>query len=445
MARSQHPFGFWAGVGLVSSNMIGAGVFLSAGFMSQEMGPGPILLAWVIGGVIAMAGARAYATVALTVPRSGGEYRYLHDLLHPFLGYLAGWFSLLIGFSAPVAIDALAAGAFAHALVPGIRPGWFGAALVVALTAVHAANLRSSGLVQRALSGINILLVVGFAAVGLMLGSHAWPDWSPPQAGAGFPLAAFMGSLFYIAFAFSGWNAATYVAEEFRKPGRDVPRATLAACAIVGLLYLVVNWVFIANLRPDATAVVFRYESERVTLGHLIMRGILGEVGGAVMSAITLVVFVSAASVMMLVGPRIYAAMASDGLLPRVFAARAGRPPVGSVLFQGAIALLLLHTHDLQQVLSNTGALLTLFSALTASTLFRIRFARPDLPRPGWVSLSAAGVHILSTVWMLYFGFRNSLSLVAWTGAVAVVATFGYGITVWGRRARRLGGRRGSG
>jgi APA family basic amino acid/polyamine antiporter len=247
-----------------------------------------------------------------------------------------------------------------------------------------------------------------------------------------------MGSLFYIAFAFSGWNAATYVAEEFRDPKRDVPRATLAACAIVGLLYLVVNWVFVANLRPDATTVVFKYDAERVTLGHLIMRGVLGEIGGTVMSAITLVVFISAASVMMLVGPRIYAAMASDGLLPKVLAARAGRPPVGSVVFQGAIALVLLHTHDLSQVLSNTGALLTLFSALCASTLFRIRFARPDLPRPSGISLAAAGVHMLSACWMLYFGFRNSLSLVLWFGVVAAIAALAYAFTV---RQRRLGGR----
>jgi basic amino acid/polyamine antiporter, APA family len=440
MARSGQPFGFSAGVGLVTSNMIGAGVFLSAGYMAQGMGPGPILLAWVVGGVIALAGARAYATMALTIPRSGGEYRYLHDLLHPFLGYLSGWFSLLIGFSAPVAIDALAAGAFAHALVPGIKPGWFGAALVVVLTVVHAMNLRSSRMVQRALSGLNILLVVGFAVAGLTLGSAAWPDWSPPQASAGFPLAAFMGSLFYIAFAFSGWNAATYVAEEFREPKRDVPRATLAACAIVGVLYLIVNWVFVANLRPEAATVVFRYEAERVTLGHLIMQGVLGEIGGTVMSAITLVVFISAASVMMLVGPRIYAAMASDGLLPKAFAARAGRPPVGSVVLQGAIALVLLHTHDLQEVLSNTGALLTLFSALCASTLFRIRFARPDLPRPSGISLAAAGVHVLSACWMLYFGFRNSLTLVLWISVIAAIAAVAYVLTV---RRGRLGGRKG--
>ena len=110
--------GLWSGVGLVAANMIGSGVFLSSGFMAQDMGPGTILVAWLVGAALALAGAQAYAALARAIPRSGGEYRFLSELLHPALGYLAGWASLLVGFSAPIAVNALAAGAYTATLVP---------------------------------------------------------------------------------------------------------------------------------------------------------------------------------------------------------------------------------------------------------------------------------------------------------------------------------------
>src|SRR5262245_4801348 len=104
--------------------MIGTGVFVSAGFMADTMGPGLILFSWIVGGALAMAGARAYAAVAEIVPRSGGEYRFLSDLFHPWLGLLAGATSLLAGFSAPVASSARTAGPFAQTLFPGLDPFW---------------------------------------------------------------------------------------------------------------------------------------------------------------------------------------------------------------------------------------------------------------------------------------------------------------------------------
>src|SRR5712692_1862416 len=128
----------WPGVGLVVANMIGAGVLLSTGFMAQDMGPGTILAAWGVGAVVALAGAKAYAAVSALIPRSGGEYRFLSELMHPAVGYAAGWTSLLVGFSAPIAVDAIAAGSFAQTLWEGLNPRWFGAGLVAVLTLLHA-------------------------------------------------------------------------------------------------------------------------------------------------------------------------------------------------------------------------------------------------------------------------------------------------------------------
>jgi hypothetical protein len=136
-----------SGIGLVVANMMGAGVFLSAGFMAQDLGPRPILIAWVVGMVLALCGALSYATLAELVPRSGGEYRYLSELMHPALGYLAGHGSMLLGFSGPVAIDAIAAAAFLKTLVRSVHIK----TVIVAVTVLHAVNLRVSKIGQNAL------------------------------------------------------------------------------------------------------------------------------------------------------------------------------------------------------------------------------------------------------------------------------------------------------
>ena len=207
---------------------------------------------------------------------------------------------------------------------------------------------------------------------GLLFGTNAWPTWTPPSAtGDAFPVQAFARGLFFIAFAFSGWNAAIYTASDFRNPGRDVPRSLLIGCGLVAVLYLAVNWVFVANLTPEDGRVVFGYAETRVTLGHLILSRILGPFGGLVMSLLALVAFISAASAMTIVGPRVYATMAADGYLPGILQASGGAPPVMSIALQCVIALIILSTHTLQQTLANAGAVLTLFAAFVSIAIFR--------------------------------------------------------------------------
>lgn len=426
--------GLWSGVGLVVANMVGAGVFLSAGFMAQELPPGPLLLAWAIGAVLALCGARAYAEVSRLVPRSGGEYRYLSELWHPALGAVAGWASLLVGFSAPIAVDALAAGAFAQRLAPALNPTAVAAGLILALTAVHALHLKASAGAQNALVAVKVVLLVGFVAVGVGVGSLAWPTWQPPKASVGFPVEPLVGSLFYIAFAFSGWNAAIYASEEFKNPGRDVPRAMLIGCALVAALYLVVNYVFVANLSPEDGTIVFRYASEQVTLGHAVMQRLLGEGAAKVMSAGILLAFVSAMSAMTLVGPRVYAAMAKGGVLPRVFEGVAGQPPRGAVLLQGALALLLVSFQELKTVLSNVGALLTLFAALTAAGLFKVAAKKGGVSK---VALAAAGLYVLSALYMLAVGVQKERTLMLWAACIALAAGLGWAAMGAGRRKEK--------
>lgn len=419
--------GLGSGAGLVVANMVGAGGFLSFGFMAQDLGPGPILLAWVVGMVLALAGSLAYAGVAELVPRSGGEYRYLADLLHPAVGYVAGWASMLLGFAGPVAIDALAAGAFANTLFGALEPRSWGVLIIVCVTSLHLVDLRVSQLGQNALVVLKIVLVVGFVVLGLAFGRRDWPDWHPLESGAGFSLEPFMASLFYIGFAFSGWNAAVYAAGEFRDPRRDVPRAMLLGCAAVGLFYLTVNWIFIVNLTPERARVVFEYETSRITLAHLIIQDALGDVAGKLTSGMMLVALVSATSAMTFAGPRVYAAMAEDGLLPRALQPRQGKPPVGSVLLQAVLSIVILFAQPFQHLMHDVSAVLTLFSALTALTLFRARFTQGIAIPP--LRLGAAAVYTGLAAWMLYYGFRAKTQLLIWLTLVAAIAGACYAIS----------------
>ncbi len=437
MSSPSKTFGMWSGVGLVIANMVGAGVFLSTGFMAQNLSAGYIVLAWVIGAVLALCGAVAYAEVARLVPRGGGEYRYLSTLLHPALGYLAGWASLLVGFSAPIALDALAAGAFARAVFPSLDPRVVGAVLVIGLTVVHATGLHVSTRAQNALVGVKVSLLFAFVVVALVKGNWAWPTWAPPSPHES-PWPDVLSSLFFIAFAFSGWNAAVYASDEFRQPAKDVPRAMLLGTIVVALLYLVVNVVFVANLTPSEGTVVFNYgdftslkgQYEQVTLGQAVMAHLMGPGAARVMSAVMLLLFISAMSAMMLVGPRVYAAMASDGVLPKVLRAKEGKPPTAAVILQGVLALSLLYTHDVRTVLSNVGAVLVFFAALTVAGLFAA-LARAKTPeqRPSALGLVGAAVYVVSAAWMLFQGFRDSLTLLLWVAGVAAVALVAWGVT----------------
>jgi len=419
--------GLGSGVGLVVANMIGAGVFLSAGFMAQELSAGWILVAWAVGALLAMAGARTYAEAAVLIPRSGGEYRYLSELLHPAIGYLAGWASLLVGFSAPTAISAFGAAAFAFAVFGAGDARLGAAALIVALTVFHSVGLRLSKWTQNGLVIIKGFLVLAFVALGLSLGDNHWPTWVPASNSAGTALP-FATSLFFVAYAFSGWNAAAYAAEEFRAPRRDVPRAMLLGCALVGIAYLFVNWVLLANLTPERAEVVLQYEEGRVTLGHLVAQDFLGDVGSNVMSIGIAAIMVSSASAMLLVGPRVYAEMARDGFLPSFLRGKPGSPPRASVVLQGALAILLLYVHTIGELLSNVAGILVFFSALVAVGLFRVRRHKPNLRAPRPQALIAAAIYSGSSLWMLYNAFKNETGLIPWIAVAVAAGLVGYSL-----------------
>jgi APA family basic amino acid/polyamine antiporter len=324
------------------------------------------------------------------------------------LGYIAGFASLLVGFSQPVALDSQLVGYYTTTL--GLDINWRipTAAVIVLVTLLHSINLRASRTGQNLLVAIKFALVLGFVVVGLVAGSNAWPTWSPEAAGHGLPVEAFFGTLVFIAFCYSGWNAAIYASEEFAEPRRDVPRAMLIGCAIVIVLYLLVNWVFVANLTPSHFGAWISGDHDRVTLGHFLMKDLVGDAGAKIMSVFMIVTLFAAASAMTMIGPRVYAAMARDGYLPKLFAAKDdGHPPVWSVLLQGAIALAVAMTTDFIHAIQTVGTILTLMAALTVLGVFKLQFSKAYPEKPGPIALIAAAIFVALSAWMLYFAFTS--------------------------------------
>ena len=407
--KAATKIGLWGGVGIVIANMIGAGVLTTPGYMAMALKPSYILLGWLVGGVAALCGARAYAAVAHAIPRSGGEYRYLSTLWHPLLGYLAGFTSLIVGFSQPVALDTQLVGRYVNTL--GVDIDWriITIAVIVLVTLLHSINLRASRRGQNILVAVKFALVLGFIAVGLVAGSNSWPTWVPEPSKDGLPLAPFFNNLVFISFCFSGWNAAIYASEEFANPRRDVPRAMLIGCSVVIAIYMLVNWVFVANLTPANYGEWISGDVHKITLGHIVMNQLVGSTGAKVMSVFMIIALLSATSAMTMIGPRVYAAMARDGYLPKVFAGEDGKPPVWSVILQGGIAIAVAMTTSFINAIATVGAILTLMAALTALGVFKLQFDPRQAEKPGIVPLIAATIFVALSAWMLYFTFTSPL------------------------------------
>jgi len=424
-----------SGAGLVIANMIGVGVLVSTGYMAQDMAAVPILIAWILGTAIAVFGVLAYSGVVAAVRASGGEYRFLSDLMHPYLGYVAGWGSLVLGFSAAIAVDAHAIGSFSNTLIAGPEPRILGAIVILAITLLHAFDSGLSHRSQNWLVGFKLSFLFAFVMLALLMGNNALPSWSPPNGSEGFPWQKVIENQFWIAFAFSGWNAANYAAGEFRDPGREVPRAMMTGLVVVAVLYLAINWVFVANLTPADSLAVFSYEQTRITLAHLIAGDIFGQHGAKLVSLLVILAFLSAISAMMMVGPRVYAAMAEDGYLPSVFKLQHGKPPLNATLLQAAVSLLLLFSHSLREVVLAASAFLMLFSALTAASLFRLRRKRLE-PHPTRLQLTAAALFVLAIGTILTIALQTAtIQWYAFAG-VLLLATVSYALTVYLKRQR---------
>ncbi|MFM8230997.1 MAG: APC family permease [Chthoniobacterales bacterium] len=377
----KHGIGFTACAALVVANMVGTGVFTSLGFQLAEIPSRPaIMLLWLLGGVLALCGALCYAELSAALPRSGGEYHFLGRIFHPALGFMAGLVSVVVGFAAPCALAAMAFGSYLQGVFPNISPLAASCAVVLVVTAFHLRTLALSSVFQIVFTALKIALVV-FLSFALLGGTPS----EPAPAGPWFDYvlsAPFAVSLMYTLYAYSGWNAATYVLGEVRAPARVIPAALTAGTVLVTVLYLALNHAF---LRAAPAQIL---EGE-LNVAQIAAGAVFGESGGKLVAAIISAGLVSALSAMVWAGPRVAMVLAEDH--PRFFGIfrhrNADGIPVNAVVAQSALTLLLLLTATFEQVLVYTQLALLACGFLVVLGLMILRHREPALPRPFRVPL----------------------------------------------------------
>jgi len=366
--------GYFSATSIVVANMVGSGVFTTLG-LQAELVPDPawLLGLWLAGGLIALCGALCYAELGAALPRSGGEYHFLGRIYHPVLGLSAGIVSVTVGFAAPMALAAMALGRYAATIFP-VSPAWTGAAALLCITLFHLVDVRIGQRFQVATTALKLALIGVFIVAGL---------WAPalPAGAAGTATIAPSGpalslALVFVFYAYSGWNAAAYVASEIRRPQRVLPMALLHGTAIVTVAYLLLNYVFLRTVPLPALA-------GTVEIGALSAQRVFGTTGGAVMSGMLCLLLVSTISAMVLAGPRVLRTAGEDLPLLRPLAQPTSRgAPARAILLQVSIALIFLATGSFEAVLTFAGFTLTLFSGLTAFGVVVLRVTEPGLPRP---------------------------------------------------------------
>jgi APA family basic amino acid/polyamine antiporter len=379
--RSAPPrqLGVWVASAIVIANMIGTGVFTSAGFQAQRLhDPWTMVLTWVVGGVLALCGAATYAELASMMPHAGGEYVYLREAYHPAVGFMSGWVSLTAGFSAPIAASAIAFARYLATLAPSLGgPGAQVAVaigLIVAVTGLHAFDTALGGRIQAAFTGVKVVLIALFIILGVTVGHGDWGHLAPAAGGLrNVGTSAFATSLMYVSFAYSGWNAGGYIAGEIARPERNVPRALLLGTGLVMALYVGINVVFLYAVPPSVLGGASG-GGPIVEVGDAAARALFGAHAGSLLTSLIALALVSAVSAMIVAGPRVYAAMAEDKALPPALAWRNGRGvPVVAVLSQGLLGVLFVLVGDLGALIRFVGFSLALFAALTVGAVFLLR------------------------------------------------------------------------
>jgi APA family basic amino acid/polyamine antiporter len=350
---------------LVVANMIGTGAFTSLGFQLQEISdPTAVLLLWVLGGVLALCGAFSYAEIGTVLQRSGGEYHYLSRLYSPFIGYLAGWVSLTVGFAAPIALSAIAVTAyFPYA---DLHPVWISIGLVGVISLVHSFDLRTSSWFQNGSTLLKVLFIVLLIAIGLWVPGYEGRAYLETPQVSSFLSSSYAVALIYVSYSYSGWNAAVYITDELKDVQKSLTRALIGGTVLVTVLYTLMQLVFLKHVPiPEL--------SGRVEIGAIAAKKMLGsEVGDLFGLGISLLLL-SGISAMIWIGPRVTAVMAEDIPSWRILKNKKDIIPRKALWLQFVITALLLLSGTFEQILIYCGFLLTLSSLLTVGGVFIIR------------------------------------------------------------------------
>lgn len=361
------------------ADMVGVGVFTSLGFQVRDIHSAFSLLAlWVIGGGVALCGALCYGELAAALPRSGGEYNFLSRIYHPSVGFMAGWLSATFGFAAPIALAAMAFGAYFQGVFPD-GPSQLVLALAVSwlVTLIHLTGLKQGSTFQNISTVLKVLLIVGFV---LAIFIHAEPQpvsFAPGTIDitnlSGAPFAI---SLVFVMYAYSGWNASSYIAGEIMDPQRNVPRSLFFAALIVAILYVGLNAAFIYSTPTDRI-------SGEIEVALIVGKHVFGDTGGRMVGGLICFGLISAISAMVWIGPRVTQAMGEDLEIMSIFSrTSAGGVPTAAMVLQLAIVTILIFTQSFESVLEFIQFSLTLSSFLAVLGVIVLRYTQPQLYRP---------------------------------------------------------------
>lgn len=440
--EAKHPpVDLFSATSLVAASMIGAGVFTTSGFSLGDLGsPWLVMAAWSVAGLIAISGALCYGALATKFSESGGEYLFLSRAFHPIAGMMAGWVSLLAGFTGAIAF---AAAAFAEYLQPMLPPGAVNSGVIASLLVVLAAMLHTIG-VKPGARAQDAVVILKFALIGaFVLMAMFWlVGADSPQTEPAEPTLAvatdvdstteseaapppwiglrFATQLMWISLSFSGFNAAVYVAGEVKNPRRNVRRAIIGGTLLVTLAYVVLNAIFV--FAPPAEAIAGQKQVATIAAG---------EIGGASFSSfvrwVILICLFSSVSANMMSGPRVYAKMAEDGFLP-AFLRFENRPPANAIWLQAVLAIVVISISTFQGLLAYLGFTLSVSAALTASMLFFIRREPGSLPWYPWPPIVFLAGTLLTAALAAY---RDP------TQAMVGVATIMFGALIYPWYTRR--------
>ncbi len=403
------------GVALVVSTMVGTGIFTTTGLMAGiGSGSGDILLAWLIGGILALCGSLCYGELGANMPRSGGEYYYISRLLHPSLGFLSGWVSIIVGFAAPIAAVTMAM----HIYLAQVIPGWpirlMTVITIILLSLLHAYDLRIGARVQVGLVLLKIVLIISFIVGALMFGPGT--DRSVladinPGFWFGSPFAV---TLIYVSFSYSGWNAAAYIGADVAHPGKTFPRTLIIGTIMVTILYVLVNIAYFRAVSPEDMAGV-------ESIAHSVGTALWGPSGGVVVSLLIAAGLVATTSAMTITGPRVYEAMAKDRFFPQRLAQLNQRGvPSWSVGLQAIIAIAFAMTATFGALLVYIGFTLNIFAGLAVFSVFRLRRLGLSSIRVCWGYPVTPLIFLMFVAWMTVWSVQSKpLSTLSGLGTLA--------------------------
>lgn len=413
--QNVYKIGLSTAIAVVVANMVGTGVFTSLGYQVIDLKHGfTILMLWAVGGMLALFGSFAYGELGASLPRNGGEYNFLSKIYHPLIGFLAGWVSIMIGFAAPIAAAALAMGDYAIGMLgeEAANP-WTEKSIAIgvslAISLIHLQNLKAVSRFQKFFTLFKIVLIVVLIILGFVLadgGSQI--SFAPTKQSINDMFSmAFAGSLVWVMLAYSGWNAAAYIVDDMKNPGRNLPRSLLIGTAAVAVLYVLLNMMFL-YVTPISDLVLQK------DVGNVAAQHIFGSTGAAIVSGLIAFALISAISSMIWAGPRVSSTIGED---LRVFSflnmRNKNQVPHIAIFFQLGLIIPMIIFVPFGDLIEFTSVLLSIFSFLAVLGVFVLRFKQPNLKRPykAWGYPVTPLIYLILTGWMIVFFLKMKPSI----------------------------------